>query len=72
MSWYLVKHRNNFTFYLHESTIYIIEPLTKSIPGASFKAANWPEREADYSIPSSAEVKNMVSLYMSSSFQCSI
>jgi len=43
-----------------------IDPLMILVPGALFPGVRLPGREADYSLPSSAEVKEYLELYLHS------
>jgi hypothetical protein len=70
MAWYLVKHRDNFTIYntvisdlykflytASRTVLGFIQPLIQWVTGALSLGVKRPWREADHSLPSSAEVK---------------
>jgi hypothetical protein len=42
------------------------QPPVQGVPGALSVGVNWPGREAEQSLPSSAEVKECVKLYLHS------
>jgi hypothetical protein len=59
MAWYLVKHRDNFIFTTaSRPALEPTQPPIHSVPVAISPEIKRPGREADSSLPPSAEVKN--------------